>query len=408
MRRRGAGLVFAIAGLATSLAIPGGADALTLVASNDSYSVVHDHTLSISPPGVLGNDAGLLGNSTAVRDTLPAHGTVTLNTNGSFTYVPNAGYVGTDSFRYHAHDESLILPTDSLPATVTITITNAPPVARNDSYSATAAVPLSVNAPGVMGNDTDADGDALTAQLVSGPGNGSLDFKANGSFTYKSGGSFTGQATFTYRVSDGIADSGTATVTITVSPPPPTPTPRPTPTPTPTPTATPTPRPAATPTPAPATTPTPRPTVTPTPASGTPVPATPTPTPEPRATPTPTATSTTPSPTPLFGGGPASTPTPRGSATPVGGGATTRTPEPFSVGRDGFDPVAGITDVVFGGFGADVEWAIPAFVLAVPGLLLILAVLSQGLLGLVWLPFVRRWLGEFGVRRRRSGNTVAT
>jgi hypothetical protein len=39
--------------------------------------------------------------------------------------------------------------------------------------------------------------------------------------------------------------------------------------------------------------------------------------------------------------------------------------------------------------------------LGVPGLLLILAVMAQGLVSLAWLPMVRRWLGGFGVRRRR-------
>ena len=64
---------------------------------------------------------------------------------------------------------------------------------------------LNVPAPGVLGDDTDADGDSLTATLVDGGGNGSLDLNSNGSFTFKSGGSFTGTRTFTYKASDGIA-----------------------------------------------------------------------------------------------------------------------------------------------------------------------------------------------------------
>src|SRR6185503_19213158 len=180
---------------------------------------------------VLGNDV-IVGGSTAVRDSQPAHGTLSLQSNGAFTYSPNAGFVGTDTFRYHAHD---LL--DSNSATVTITVTNTPPVAHDDAYTATTGVNLSVPAPGLLGNDTDGDGDALTAQLVDGGGNGSLDVNADGSFSFKSGGSFSGARTFTYRVTDGIAWSAIATVTISVSP---TATPKPTPTPAPTATPAPT------------------------------------------------------------------------------------------------------------------------------------------------------------------------
>jgi uncharacterized protein HemY len=54
--------------------------------------------------------------------------------------------------------------------------------------------------------------------------------------------------------------------------------------------------------------------------------------------------------------------------------------------------------VSFGGF----EWAVPALVLTVPGLLIVLAVLAQALIGLLWLPVIRRWLSG-DRRRRRSG-----
>ena len=84
MKRRGAAplaaLVVAIAALGANSAVPRAALALTLIATNDTYSVVHDRTLSVAAPGVLGNDIGLLGSSTAVGDSLPAHGTLTLRT----------------------------------------------------------------------------------------------------------------------------------------------------------------------------------------------------------------------------------------------------------------------------------------------------------------------------------------
>jgi hypothetical protein len=52
------------------------------------------------------------------------------------------------------------------------------------------------------------------------------------------------------------------------------------------------------------------------------------------------------------------------------------------------------------GFDALVEFAVPSLVLTVPGMLLVIAVLAQGIVGAAWLPFVRRWLGGLGVRRR--------
>jgi hypothetical protein len=60
-------------------------------------------------------------------------------------------------------------------------------------------------------------------------------------------------------------------------------------------------------------------------------------------------------------------------------------------------------DLVSGGLGTfdNIDWAVPALALTVPGLLLMLAVLAQLSVGAVWLPVVRRWLGAFGVGRRR-------
>ena len=77
---------------------------------------------------------------------------------------------------------------------------------------ATTGVTLTVPAPGVLANDTDADGDTLTASLVDGSGNGSITLGSNGRLVFTSGGSFTGARTLTYRVTDGLAWSATATV----------------------------------------------------------------------------------------------------------------------------------------------------------------------------------------------------
>jgi VCBS repeat-containing protein len=103
-------------------------------------------------------------------------------------------------------------------ATGALTLTNAAPVAVNDSYTVNEDTTLTVAAPGVLGNDTDADNMSLTAILVSGPGHGTLNLNPNGSFSYTPAANFNGADTFTYKANDGIQDSNTATVTITIQP----------------------------------------------------------------------------------------------------------------------------------------------------------------------------------------------
>ncbi|MCI0743825.1 MAG: Ig-like domain-containing protein [Verrucomicrobia subdivision 3 bacterium] len=75
------------------------------MANNDAYNAFQGQTLSISSPGVLLNDSDQEGDPlTVTLKTAPTNGTVTLNSNGSFEYTPNAGFVGTDSFMYWAFD----------------------------------------------------------------------------------------------------------------------------------------------------------------------------------------------------------------------------------------------------------------------------------------------------------------
>ncbi len=96
--------------------------------------------------------------------------------------------------------------------------TNTAPVAVNDSYNTSEDTPLVVNLPGVLGNDTDAESNPLTAVLVSGPSNSSsFTLNANGSFNYTPNANFNGSDSFTYRANDGTVNSASpATVTINV------------------------------------------------------------------------------------------------------------------------------------------------------------------------------------------------
>ncbi len=185
----------------------------TPLASNDAYATDEDTPLNVALPGVLGNDAAYASDPTATASWLsgPSHGSLSLNADGSFSYTPQPNYNGADSFSYQAMSGGA----SSLPATVSLTVNpaNDAPVATGDAYSIAAGATLNVAAPGVLGNDSDIDGDALTA--VNASALTGLTFNPDGSFSYAAP-TTAGTQTFTYEASDGAATSAPATVTITV------------------------------------------------------------------------------------------------------------------------------------------------------------------------------------------------
>ncbi|HEX7037010.1 MAG TPA: cadherin-like domain-containing protein, partial [Pseudomonadales bacterium] len=186
-------------------------------AADDNYLVDEDQTLSVASPGVLDNDTDADGDGlTAVLVSDVANGTLTLNPDGSFTYTPDGNFEGTDGFTYAAHDGDG--PSNTATVTITVNPINDAPVAADDSYPVDEDQTLSVSAPGVLDNDTDVDGDELTAVLVSDVSNGTLTLNTDGSFTYTPDGNFEGTDSFTYEAQDGDGPSNTATVTITVNP----------------------------------------------------------------------------------------------------------------------------------------------------------------------------------------------
>ncbi len=95
---------------------------------------------------------------------------------------------------------------------------NIPPITLADSYATPEDTPLSLPAPGVLGNDTDPDSVSLTASLLSGPATGTLSLLPGGGFVYTPSVNFNGLVTFTYRASDGADFSAATLVTIDVTP----------------------------------------------------------------------------------------------------------------------------------------------------------------------------------------------
>ena len=143
----------------------------TSVAINDAYSTLQDTGLVVSSAvnGLLSNDTGTSALANAEG---PFHGTLDLASDGTFTYTPDAGYTGADSFVYSAGSNT---------AMVMITVRAASdPMAANDSYSMYKDAVLGIAAPGIINNDA---GTALTASLVSGPLNGTpAALSSDGSF----------------------------------------------------------------------------------------------------------------------------------------------------------------------------------------------------------------------------------
>jgi VCBS repeat-containing protein len=187
-------------------------------AQGDSYSTNEDTNLTVAAPGVLGNDSDVDGDSLkAILVAGPTHGTLTLNDDGSFSYNPASNYNGSDSFTYKAKDPS---GAESSTVTVSLTVTavNDAPVAVDDTYSTDEDEALTINAPGVLGNDTDVENANLTATKIAGPSHGSVTLNNDGSLTYTPAANYHGPDSFTYKASDGSADSNAATVSITVTP----------------------------------------------------------------------------------------------------------------------------------------------------------------------------------------------
>ena len=143
--------------------------------------------------------------------TQPLSGTLD-GTAPELSYMPAAGFVGTDSFTFTVNDGSL----QSNTATVVINVVAAPtingiPVAINQSLATTEGSAIDVVLKG-----SDFEGSVLTYAIVAQPTNGVLSGQAPAlQYTPKAG--FTGDDAFTYRVNDGASDSEPATVSIVVT-----------------------------------------------------------------------------------------------------------------------------------------------------------------------------------------------
>ncbi|MDX1947838.1 MAG: Ig-like domain-containing protein [Pirellulaceae bacterium] len=183
------------------------------VAGDDGYQVDEDQTLNVTLPGVLANDTDEDGDplSVSIVDP-PDHGTLTLNADGSFSYVPDANFHGTDEFRYEVSDGDL---TDEAIVAITVNSVNDPPIALDDEATVAMNQLLTLLAADLLQNDSDVEGDPLELLIVSGPSHGTLSY-VSGQIIYTPNENYTGYDSFTYRATDGDDESNEATVEISV------------------------------------------------------------------------------------------------------------------------------------------------------------------------------------------------
>ena len=189
------------------------------VAAPDSYAVANATLLTVPASGVLANDTDAQGDSlTAAVVAQPAHGTLTMSANGSFTYQPQSGFAGVDTFSYAPNDGK------ASGAPVTVAITVAAPVVQSfitvaDSYSTAAETTLTVApASGVLVNDPDPKGLPVKASLRNQPQHGEVSFGDDGSFVYVPNPGFAGTDSFYYDAVAGDTSSGTLVTLKVIAP----------------------------------------------------------------------------------------------------------------------------------------------------------------------------------------------
>ncbi|MBD2095161.1 tandem-95 repeat protein [Trichocoleus sp. FACHB-591] len=175
--------------------------------NNDAATTTEDIAVSIN---VLANDSSTDGSPlTIVGFNQAVNGTV-WNQNGTFTYIPNPNFNGTDSYEYVVESG-----TGTASATVIITVNSISdaPIASNDTFTTNENTAITLS---VLDNDFDVEGDVLTIISSTNVANGTLIDNGNGSFSYTPNPGFIGGDGFTYVIDDGNGNTSQASVTISV------------------------------------------------------------------------------------------------------------------------------------------------------------------------------------------------
>ncbi|NRD22525.1 tandem-95 repeat protein [Winogradskyella litoriviva] len=194
-----------------------------LINCTDAIADINNTYVNLPVSGnVLTNDEDFEGdNQTVTANTNPANGSVVMNPDGSYTYTPNPGFIGQDTFQYTICDDGNPQACDT--ATVYIEVLpeggpeNEAPIANADTATTPEGTPINIV---ILANDFDPDADPITITATTDPANGTITLNPDGTITYTPDAGFIGEDTFTYTICDDgnpqLCD--TATVTVTVQP----------------------------------------------------------------------------------------------------------------------------------------------------------------------------------------------
>ncbi|WP_076925410.1 Ig-like domain-containing protein [Pseudoalteromonas sp. EB27] len=200
-----------------NIAPVGGELAFAPEANADQFQINEDQTLQ---GNVLTNDTNQYSGDLRVNADaliLPQHGTLNIDENGDFTYIPIVNFNGEDAFSYQVANE--LGMTDTAVVEITILAVNDAPIALDNTYNITNNGALVVLSPGLLINDSDIDLDNLTVDTtpVSEPTRGQLTLFDNGGFEYQGEQNMQGEDSFQYRVVDAQGAQAIANVTIVSS-----------------------------------------------------------------------------------------------------------------------------------------------------------------------------------------------
>ncbi len=183
------------------------------VAVDDAYTMIVGETLN---DNVITNDSDPENDNLTVSTSPvsgPQMGILTLNPDGTFTYLSSPVFVGTDQFTYELCDDAGNCVTADVVITIQDDTPNAPPTAVDDNYTTVEDVPVMANS---IDNDSDENMTTLTASLLSQPANGAVTFNADGTFTYMPFAGYIGDDQFTYEICDDQGQCDQATISITI------------------------------------------------------------------------------------------------------------------------------------------------------------------------------------------------
>jgi len=191
------------------------------VANADNYTIAEDGSLipGSGVPDLLANDTDPDGDSLTVNVTPvtgPANGLLALNPDGTFTYSPDENFNGSDGFTYEVSDGNGGIAQGSV--TITVTPVNDAPITAGDNFNINNGEALTLLTSGLISNDMDIEGEALTIISFTQPVNGTVFGNGDGTFVYTPPPGFEGVDSFTYTVADESGAESIAAVVVDVIP----------------------------------------------------------------------------------------------------------------------------------------------------------------------------------------------